>query len=81
MQGTAADLIKKAMVKLHKEIIKKSLQATIIMQVHDELVLEVSNDDISEITELTEDVMSNIARLDINLKVDIGIGDNWEQAH
>ena len=81
MQGTAADLIKKAMVKLHKEIIKKSLQATIIMQVHDELVLEVSNDDISEIKELTEDVMSNIARLDINLKVDIGIGDNWEQAH
>ena len=81
MQGTAADLIKKAMVKLHKEIIKKSLQATIIMQVHDELVLEVSNDDISEIKELTEDVMSNIARLDINLKVDIGVGENWEQAH
>ena len=80
MQGTAADLIKKAMVKLHKEIIKKSLQATIIMQVHDELVLEVSNDDVSEIKELTEDVMSNIARLDINLKVDIGVGDNWEQA-
>lgn len=81
MQGTAADLIKKAMVKLHKEIIKQSLQATIIMQVHDELVLEVLNDDVSEITELTEDVMSNIARLDINLKVDIGVGDNWEQAH
>ena len=81
MQGTAADLIKKAMVKLHKEIIKQSLQATIIMQVHDELVLEVLNDDVSEITELTENVMSNIARLDINLKVDIGVGDNWEQAH
>ena len=81
MQGTAADLIKKAMVKLHKEIIGKSLQARIIMQVHDELVLEVLNDDVSETTELTEDIMSNVARLDINLKVDIGVGDNWEQAH
>ena len=81
MQGTAADLIKKAMVKLHKEIIGKSLQARIIMQVHDELVLEVLNDDVSETTELTEEIMSNVARLDINLKVDIGVGDNWEQAH
>ncbi len=81
MQGTAADLIKKAMVKLHKEIIGKSLQARIIMQVHDELVLEVLNEDVSETTELTEDIMSNVARLDINLKVDIGVGDNWEQAH
>ena len=81
MQGTAADLIKKAMVKLHKEIIGRSLQARIIMQVHDELVLEVLNDDVSETAELTEDIMSNVARLDINLKVDIGVGDNWEQAH
>ena len=81
MQGTAADLIKKAMVKLHKEIIGRSLQARIIMQVHDELVLEVLNDDVTETTELTEDIMSNVARLDINLKVDIGVGDNWEQAH
>ena len=69
------------MVKLHKEIIGKSLQARIIMQVHDELVLEVLNDDVSETTELTEEIMSNVARLDINLKVDIGVGDNWEQAH
>ena len=81
MQGTAADFIKKAMVKLHKEIISKSLQARIIMQVHDELVLEVLNDDVSKTIELTEDVMSNVARLDINLKVDIGVGDNWDQAH
>ena len=81
MQGTAADLIKKAMVKLHKEIIEKSLQAKIIMQVHDELVLEASVDDLDEVSKLTEDIMSNIAKLDINLKVDIGIGDNWDQAH
>ena len=57
------------------------MQARIIMQVHDELVLEVLNDDVTETTELTEDIMSNVARLDINLKVDIGVGDNWEQAH
>lgn len=81
MQGTAADLIKKAMVQLHNDILEHSLEAKIIMQVHDELVLEVSVDRVPEISKLTEAVMSNIAALEVNLKVDIGVGNNWDQAH
>ena len=81
MQGTAADLIKKAMVQLHHDILENSLEAKIIMQVHDELVLEVSIDRVPEISKLTETVMSNIAALEVNLKVDIGVGNNWDQAH
>ena len=81
MQGTAADLIKKAMVQLHHDILENSLEAKIIMQVHDELVLEVSIDRVPEISKLTETVMSNIAALEVNLKVDIGVGSNWDQAH
>ena len=81
MQGTAADLIKKAMINLHHEIIQQSLNAKIIMQVHDELVLEVAESDITEVSNLTQEVMINVANLDLDLKVDIGFGDNWEQAH
>ena len=81
MQGTAADLIKKAMINLHHEIIQQSLDAKIIMQVHDELVLEVAESDVTEVSQLTQEVMTNVAILDLDLKVDIGIGDNWEQAH
>ena len=81
MQGTAADLIKKAMINLHHEIIQQSLNAKIIMQVHDELVLEVAESDVKEVSQLTQEVMTNVATLDLDLKVDIGFGDNWEQAH
>ena len=81
MQGTAADLIKKAMIHLHHEIIQQSLGAKIIMQVHDELVLEVAESDVTEVSQLTQEVMTNVATLDLDLKVDVGIGDNWEQAH
>ena len=80
MQGTAADLIKKAMINLHHEIIQQSLGAKIIMQVHDELVLEVAESDVTEVSQLTQEVMTNVATLDLDLKVDVGIGDNWEQA-
>jgi DNA polymerase-1 len=81
MQGTAADLIKKAMIRLHHEIIQQSLGAKIIMQVHDELVLEVIESDLIEVSKLTQEIMSNVANLELDLKVDVGIGDNWEQAH
>ena len=81
MQGTAADLIKKAMINLHHEIIQQSLGAKIIMQVHDELVLEVAESDVTEVSQLTQEVMTNVATLDLELRVDVGIGDNWEQAH
>ena len=82
MQGTAADLIKMAMnavdnwIKQSKEITGK-----MIMQVHDELVFEVPEDEVDLFKENIKDLMENIAELDVPLKVDIGIGGNWEQAH
>ena len=82
MQGTAADLIKMAMnavdnwIKQSKEITGK-----MIMQVHDELVFEVPENEVDLFKENIKDLMENIAELDVPLKVDIGIGGNWEQAH
>ena len=51
------------------------------MQVHDELVLEVIESDLIEVSKLTQEIMSNVTNLELDLKVDVGIGDNWEQAH
>ena len=81
MQGTAADLIKMAMIDLNRSINEKSLDAKIIMQVHDELVLEVKEDHIERVTDLTQSIMTEVASLEVDLKVDIGIGNNWQQAH
>jgi len=82
MQGTAADLIKMAM-NLVDEWIKQSKNITgkMIMQVHDELVFEVPDNEIKIFEENIKNLMENVAKLDVPLKVDIGIGNNWEQAH
>ena len=81
MQGTAADLIKMAMVLLHQKIREESFEAKIIMQVHDELVIEVNENQQDELSELTKNIMSEISKLDVDLKVDADIGNNWDEAH
>jgi len=81
MQGTAADLIKMAMVLLHQKISEESFEAKIIMQVHDELVIEVNENQQDELSELTTNIMSEISKLDVDLKVDADIGNNWDEAH
>ena len=81
MQGTAADLIKMAMTDLHQRIIAQSLDAKIIMQVHDELVIEVHQSQADELSGITLETMSNIAELDVDLKVDADLGSNWDEAH
>ena len=81
MQGTAADLIKMAMILLHQKIREESFEAKIIMQVHDELVIEVNENQSDELSELTTSVMSEISKLDVDLKVDADIGNNWDEAH
>eukprot|EP01132_Coremiostelium_polycephalum_P014824 gene14824-17965_t len=70
MQGTAADIIKKAMVKVDNWLTDSGLDAKVILQVHDELVLEVR-----------EDLVAEAAKLDVPLVVDVGVGDNWDEAH
>ena len=81
MQGTAADLIKMAMSNLHKRIRNESLDAKIIMQVHDELVIEVNENQLDELSDLTVNIMADIFKLDVDLKVDADIGNNWDEAH
>ena len=81
MQGTAADLIKMAMTDLHSKIRNESLDAKIIMQVHDELVIEVNENQLDELSNLTVNIMADIFKLDVDLKVDADIGNNWDEAH
>ena len=81
MQGTAADLIKMAMIHLHQKIREESFDAKIIMQVHDELVIEVNERQSDELSKLTISIMSDISKLDVDLKVDADIGNNWDEAH
>jgi len=81
MQGTAADLIKMAMTDLHSKIRNESLDAKIIMQVHDELVIEVNENQLDELSDLTVNIMADIFKLDVDLKVDADTGNNWDEAH
>jgi DNA polymerase-1 len=82
MQGTAADLIKMAMNAVDNWIKQsKEITGIMIMQVHDELVFEVPESEVNKFKKNITDLMENVAKLDVPLKVDIGIGENWEQAH
>ena len=81
MQGTAADLIKKAMIELHHWELEQQGRIHMIMQVHDELVFEVSDPFVDEAVAKITDTMTHALSLDVPLKVDIGIGLNWDAAH
>ena len=81
MQGTAADIIKKAMIDLEQRLVAESINAKIIMQVHDELVLEVEDSSVGAVSEFVTEAMGKAADLDVVLKVDLGVGENWDQAH
>ncbi|AUO20528.1 DNA polymerase I [Pseudomonas sp. NC02] len=81
MQGTAADIIKKAMVKVDNWLTDSGLDAKVILQVHDELVLEVREDLVAEVSARIREHMSEAAKLDVPLVVDVGVGDNWDEAH
>ncbi|HEX6296696.1 MAG TPA: DNA polymerase I, partial [Burkholderiales bacterium] len=81
MQGTAADLIKLAMVAVQKWLDDEELRTLLIMQVHDELVLEVPEDELSAVKGRVRDLMQSVHKLDVPLVVDVGVGNNWDQAH
>ncbi len=81
MQGTAADIIKLAMIAVNNWLKQEKLQSKLIMQVHDELVLEVPDQEIKIIQSILPECMCTVLKLDVPLVVDIGVGDNWEQAH
>jgi DNA polymerase-1 len=81
LQGTAADLIKIAMVRLHRELLGRGLRARMLLQVHDELVLEVPDGELEVVTPLVKSVMEGALQLDVPLVVDTGTGRNWLEAH
>ncbi|OWF65222.1 DNA polymerase I [Polynucleobacter hirudinilacicola] len=81
MQGTAADLIKLAMIAVEDWLEKEQLKTKLLLQVHDELVFDVPMDEIELLQAKLPDLMCNVAELKVPLVVSIGIGDNWEEAH
>ena len=81
IQGTAADLIKIAMIKIDGEINEKGLGSRMILQVHDELVFDVIRDELSEMEEIVKRLMESAIDLKVPLKVDMGSGNNWLEAH
>jgi DNA polymerase-1 len=81
MQGTAADIIKLAMIRVEKALVESGLPARLIMQVHDELVLEVREDAIAATEALVREQMVNAGTLKVPMAVEIGHGPSWDAAH
>jgi len=81
MQGTAADLIKLAMIAVHQWLLSEKLQTKLIMQVHDELVLEVPENELELVKQKLPQLMQHVASLDVPLLAEVGVGSNWEGAH
>jgi DNA polymerase-1 len=80
LQGTAADLIKLAMIKIDHELQERKLRARMLLQVHDELVLEAPPEETEEVAEMVKREMETVYKLEVPLVVDTGIGDNWRDA-
>lgn len=77
IQGSAADIIKMAMIEMETHLKKEGLQAEMLLQVHDELIFEVPSDEITQLNDLVKDVMENIVDLDVPLEIESHYGDNW----
>ncbi|WP_053004251.1 DNA polymerase [Flavobacterium sp. ABG] len=81
IQGSAADIIKMAMIACDRAIIEKNLKSKLVLQVHDELLFEVPDDEVSIMEKLVKNEMENAVKLSIPLKVELSIGKNWAMAH
>ena len=81
IQGSAADVIKLAMIDIFDALQQKDFKSKMILQVHDELVFDVYKPELEEIKELIRTKMENAVKLSIPLTVDIGVGENWLEAH
>ena len=81
IQGTAADIMKKAMIKVQTELNKTRLDAKMILQVHDEIILEVKEKNCEAVSKLLEKNMSGATRLKVPLEIKLGVGNNWDQVH
>ena len=80
IQGTAADIFKIAMINIHSELKKQNLKAKLIIQVHDELLIDCPLEEEEKVKQIVKDKMENVYKLNVPLKVDIGTGNNWYEA-
>lgn len=81
IQGTAADMIKLAMIKIYRELNKMNCKSKMVLQVHDELVFDAVKDELNDIVPMIKELMENALPLKVPVRVDTGIGDNWLDAH
>ena len=77
IQGSAADIIKIAMINVYKKLEENNLKSKLILQVHDELIVEAVDSEIDIVKKIVKDDMENAVCLDVNLDVDLNIGDSW----
>ena len=80
IQGTSADIIKKAMIEIDKSFTNNNIKSKMILQVHDELVFDVLENEKEQVITIIKDIMENIYKLDVPLKVDVEYGNDWYQA-
>jgi DNA polymerase-1 len=79
IQGSAADIIKIAMVKVYRELKSRGLRSSLILQVHDELIIEAHKDEIEKASSILKDAMENAVRMSVPLVVSVSIGNNWKE--
>ena len=77
IQGTSADIIKKAMIEVFDAFKKENLKSKMILQVHDELVFDCKKEELDKVIRIVTDIMENTYKLNVPLKVDVNYGDNW----
>ena len=81
IQGTAADIIKMAMVRIDRELRARGLKASMTLQIHDELLFDVPDGELDTVTALVRGAMEGVTQLSVPLEVSVGVGDNWLAAH
>jgi DNA polymerase-1 len=81
VQGSAADLIKLAMVRVHRELKQRRLKTKMVLQIHDELLFDVPKDEVGRVRDLVKAAMTTVLDIGVPLEVSIGVGDNWLEAH
>jgi DNA polymerase-1 len=80
IQGTASDIVKIAMLKVDEELKRAKLESRLLMQVHDELLVEVPEKEVAQVSEILKHEMETAVELDVPLVADVGVGDNWMDA-
>jgi DNA polymerase-1 len=81
IQGSAADIVKRAMLEMEKQLAAEKLKSRMLLQVHDELLFEAPENEAEQVAELAKKVMSSVAELKVPLVVDVGQGRSWADAH